>query len=75
MVLTESNHKGNNEDGQTYCNTTSYQDHLLDGGNGKGNRESEVSDNDSVDVIENEQRQKERKNERNFAVFEYKWEE
>lgn len=30
--LTETNCQGNNEDSQTCCNTTSYQDDLLDGG-------------------------------------------
>lgn len=38
--LTESNCEGNNEDGQTCCNTTSYQDHLLDEGKWKTRRQS-----------------------------------
>lgn len=39
-VLTESNCEGNNEDGHTYCNTTSYQDHLLDWGMGGETRKA-----------------------------------
>lgn len=51
-VLTEPNCEGNNEDGQTNGNTTSYQRHLLDG----GEQEDKVSDsdNDSVHVRKSE---------------------
>lgn len=66
--LTESNCEGNNEDGQTYCNTTSYQHHLLDGGGETTNKTAkcQIMNQWMWEKMNEKQREKEKGKERNL---------